>query len=151
VHTAPIVAKVLLDNFFSKYGMPKRTLTDQGKELESELFKELCTAMEIETIRTSPYKPSTNGCIERFHRTLNWMLGKVVEINQSNRQPSVMAAYRAAKHVQRDSRRIVSFSVGKTECQLILFFAKFHKKRRTMQRTTISSGIYKKDAEVLIK
>jgi len=60
VHTAPIVAKVLLDNFFSRYGMPR--------EFESELFKELCAAMEIEKIRTSSYKPSANGCIERFHR-----------------------------------------------------------------------------------
>ena len=100
-HTAPIVAKVLIDNFFSRFGMPRRILTDQGKEFESILFKELCEKMEIQKIRTSPYQPSTNGCVERFHRTLNAMIGKVIQYDQRNWDeclPTVMAAYRAAKH-----------------------------------------------------
>ena len=101
VHTAPVVAKVLMDHVFSRFGMPRRLLTDQGKEFESELFRELCVHMEIEKIRTSPYRPSTNGCVERFHRTLNAMIGKVVQHDQRNwdeKLPSIMAAYRAARH-----------------------------------------------------
>jgi len=66
VHTAPVVAKVLVDNFFSRFGMPRKLLTDQGKEFESILFKELCDRMGIQKIRTSPYQPSTNGCVEAF-------------------------------------------------------------------------------------
>jgi len=100
-HTAQVVAKVLIEQLFSRFGMVKRILTDQGTEFESDLFKELCSRMEIDKIRTSPYKPSTNGCVERFHRTLNAMLGKVVQENQRDwdeRLPFVMAAYRAAKH-----------------------------------------------------
>ena len=55
----------------------------------------------MDKIRTSPYKPSTNGSIERFHKTLNSMLAKVVSINQRDwdeKFPAVMAAYRATKH-----------------------------------------------------
>ena len=101
VHTAPVVASVLVNHVFSRFGMPKKLLTDQGKEFESELFKELCNKMEIQKVRTSPYKPSTNGCVERFHRTLNAMLGKIVSYSQRDWDehiPFVMAAYRAAKH-----------------------------------------------------
>jgi len=101
VHTAPVVAKVLVDNFFSRFGMPRRLLTDQGKEFESVLFGELCDKMGIQKVRTSPYQPSTNGCVERFHRTLNSMIGKVVQYDQRNWDeclPTIMAAYRAAKH-----------------------------------------------------
>ena len=101
VHTAQVVAKILIDNFISRFGAPKRLLTDQGSEFESHLFQELCRRMEIEKIRTTPYKPSTNGCVERFHKTLNAMLGKIVQNNQrdwDDRLQSVMAAYRAAKH-----------------------------------------------------
>ena len=100
-HTAETVAKVLTDNFFTRYGMPKRILTDQGSEFESRLFKELCRHMGIEKVRTTPYKPSTNGCVERFHRTLNSMLGKVIQQSQRDwdeKVPTVMAAYRAARH-----------------------------------------------------
>ena len=101
VHTAPVVARVIVDNVFSRFGFPRRILTDQGREFESQLFQELCRNMDIEKIRTSPYRPSTNACVERFHRTLNSMLAKVIEANQRNWDdciPAVMAAYRAAKH-----------------------------------------------------
>jgi len=55
--------------------------------------------MEIDKIRTTAYKPSTNGVVERFHRTLNSMLGKVISASQrdgDDKLPSVMAAYPAA-------------------------------------------------------
>lgn len=100
-HTAPVVARVLVDNWISRYGVPLRLLSDLGVEFESQLFQELCRWMNIDKIRTTAYKPSTNGCIERFHRTLNSMLGKVVQTNQrdwDDRLASVMAAYRASKH-----------------------------------------------------
>ena len=100
-HTAPVVARVLVDNFFSRYGTPLRLLTDRGAEFESQIFQELCRRMDIEKIRTTAYQPSTNGCVERFHRTLNSMLAKVVQKNQRNWDdclPSVMAAYRASCH-----------------------------------------------------
>ena len=57
--------------------------------------------MEIDKLRTTPYKPSTNGVVEQFHRTLNSMLGKVVNETQRDwdeRLPLVLAAYRASTH-----------------------------------------------------
>ena len=96
------VATVLVDQVFSRYGCPKQILTDQGPCFEAHLFQELCQRLQIDKIRTSPYKPSTNGMIERFHRTLNSMLGKIVSDRQKDWDrclPSVMAAYRATCHV----------------------------------------------------
>jgi len=55
----------------------------------------------VDKLRTTPYKPSTNGVVERFHRTLNSMLGKVVSTSQRDWDevlPQVMAAYRATRH-----------------------------------------------------
>ena len=52
-------------------------------------------------MRTTAYQPSTNGAVERFHRTLNTMLGKVIKESQrdwDDRLPAVMAAYRASPH-----------------------------------------------------
>jgi len=57
--------------------------------------------MEIDKTRTKAYKPSTNGVVERFYRTLNSMLGKVVSESQrdwDDKLPSVMAAYRVSPH-----------------------------------------------------
>ena len=68
---------------------------------ESTLFQELCERMEIQKIRTTPYQPQTNGCVERFHSTLNSMIGKIVSHTQKDWDlclPTVMAAYRASQH-----------------------------------------------------
>ena len=100
-HTAHTVAQVLFDNVFSRFGMPMRCLSDQGAEFESELFQQLCSLMGINKIRTTAYKPSTNAVVERFHRTLNSMLAKVVSAHQRDwciHLPTVMAAYRASVH-----------------------------------------------------
>jgi len=40
--------------------------------------------MEIEKLRTTVFKASTNGVVESFHRTLNSMLAIVVNDNQRN-------------------------------------------------------------------
>ena len=99
--TATVVAKALMVHVISKYGAPLQLLSDCGPEFESELFSELMKWLEIDKVRTTGYKPSTNGVCERFHRTLNAMLGKVVSDSQrdwDDRLPLVMAAYRASPH-----------------------------------------------------
>ena len=97
-HTAVTVAKVLMSQIFSRHGAPVEILSDRGPEFESELFLQLMKWMEIDKLRTTAYKPSTNGVVERFHRTLNSLLGKVTQENQKDwdkRLPFVLAACRA--------------------------------------------------------
>ena len=67
------VAWALFANVFLHFGMPRRFLTDQGAEFDGRLFSELCRLMEIDKVRMVPYKPSINGIVERFHKTLNSM------------------------------------------------------------------------------
>ena len=90
-----------MDQVFSRYGVPIRLLSDQGPEFESALMAELCRTHGIEKLRTTSYKPSTNGAIERFHRTLNSMLAKVISETQRDwdqHVAPVMAAYRSTIH-----------------------------------------------------
>ena len=90
-----------MTHVFSRFRAPLQLLTDRGSEFESELFTQLMEWMEIDKLRTTAYQPSTNGAVERFHRTLNAMLGKVVKESQrdwDDRLPAVMAAYRASPH-----------------------------------------------------
>ena len=94
-------ARVFLDRVFPFVGLPRRILTDQGTKFESLLCKELCRVLEIDKVRTSPYHPSGNSMLERFHRTLNSMIGKVVSESQRDWDvwlPTVMSAYRASTH-----------------------------------------------------
>ena len=100
-HEATTVARILADQWFARFGIPVQLLSDQGAEFEGTLMKELCRVLEIDKLRTTAYKASTNGAIERFHRTLNSMLGKVVATHQRDwdeHLSSVLMAYRASKH-----------------------------------------------------
>ncbi|GBL98812.1 Pro-Pol polyprotein [Araneus ventricosus] len=75
--TAETVARTLYENWICHFGAPSKITTDQGKQFESHLFKSLAALLGTETIRTSPYRPSSNGIIERIHRNLKssirWM------------------------------------------------------------------------------
>jgi len=94
-HTTPVVAKASMVHVFSRFGVPLQLLSARGPEFESELFSQLMKWLEIDKIRTTPYKASTNGCVEKLHKTMNSMLGKVVSESQRDwdeRLPLVMAA-----------------------------------------------------------
>ena len=63
----------------------------------SQLLKELYNLLNISQIRTSAYHPQTDGLVERFNKTLNAMLRKLVnkEGKDWNRMlPDVLFAYR---------------------------------------------------------
>jgi transposase InsO family protein len=47
-----------------------RVLTDNGGCYRSFLWRDTCAELDITHSRTRPYRPQTNGKIERFHRTL---------------------------------------------------------------------------------
>ena len=73
--TAQTTAKLLWENFICHYGFPEKLLSDQGRNFESALIKDLCKLAGVSKIRTTPYHPQTNGQCERFNRTLLNMLG----------------------------------------------------------------------------
>lgn len=79
---ATSVARALVENVIVRYGVPLQILTDQGTNFEGNLFKELCKLLGIHKVRTSSYHPSGNGMIERFHKRMNAMIGKVINRHQ---------------------------------------------------------------------
>ncbi|XP_056157718.1 uncharacterized protein LOC130132152 [Lampris incognitus] len=66
--TAEITAQKLLQEFLSRFGVPLEIHTDQGRNFESALFRELCELLQVAKTRTTPYHPASNGQVERFNR-----------------------------------------------------------------------------------
>ena len=61
---------------FSRTGIPSQILTDQGSVFTSRLMKQLCHILDIKHIKSSPYHPESNGCLEHWHATLKGALRK---------------------------------------------------------------------------
>jgi transposase InsO family protein len=58
--------------------------SDQGKQYESALFREMCKLLEINKTRTTPLHPRSDGMIERMIRIINDMLSKYIKSHQKD-------------------------------------------------------------------
>jgi transposase InsO family protein len=67
----------------------ERVLTDNGSCYRSELWRQQCTDLDITPKRTRPYRPQTNGKVERFHRTMTagWAFRRLYLSESSRRRP----------------------------------------------------------------
>ena len=98
---AATVAEKLVHEFVAKFGVPLEIHSDQGRNFESNLFKEVCNLLRIKKTRTTPYRPNSNGLVERFNRTLAKMIRSFIEDNTSEWDvhiPLLTAAYRSTIH-----------------------------------------------------
>ena len=65
----------------------ERVLSDNGSAYRSHLWRDTCTNLGITPKKTRPYRPQTNGKIERFHRTLadGWAFKQLYPTEQARR------------------------------------------------------------------
>ncbi|GBL54341.1 Pro-Pol polyprotein [Araneus ventricosus] len=67
--SAETVARAFSSQWISRFGLPSIITTDQGRQFESNFFSLLSKLLGVQKIRTIPYHPSSNGIVERFHRS----------------------------------------------------------------------------------
>ena len=74
------VARAFYENYVLRWGVPFLIHTDQEQNFESTLFHSFCRLLKAVKSRTTPYRPSANGQIERYNQlVLNFLccfLGK---------------------------------------------------------------------------
>lgn len=68
--TATAVLRRAVAWFAARGITTQRVLSDNGSPYKSFLWRDTCAELGIKHSRTRPYRPQTNGKIERFHRTL---------------------------------------------------------------------------------
>ena len=63
---ATTIVNAFVNNWVCRYGVPIELHSDQGRNFESVVFKEMCEVCGIKKTRTTPLYPQSDGMIERF-------------------------------------------------------------------------------------
>eukprot|EP00731_Ephydatia_muelleri_P028382 Em0020g26a len=105
------VAKCLVNEFICRFGVPEQLHSDQGRNFESKVIKNICDLLQIRKTRTSPYHSQSDGLVERFNRTLLNLLSIAVvdaERDWDVQLPLLMFAYRTSMH---ETNGVISFEM----------------------------------------
>ncbi|XP_015374079.1 PREDICTED: uncharacterized protein LOC107169011 [Diuraphis noxia] len=92
--TTYAVAEVIVTQWIARFGVPYVITTDQGRQFESDLFRQLMSSFGIQDLRSSPYHPQANGLVKRFHRPLKAALTAHDSLQWTLRLPIVLLAFR---------------------------------------------------------
>ncbi|KMQ87964.1 krab-a domain-containing protein, partial [Lasius niger] len=95
------VAEAFVSQIVSRHGVPLELHTDQGRNFESKIFKELINLLGIRKTRTTALHPQSDGQVERQHQTIINYLAKFIAENQKDWDrwiPMYLLAYRTSKH-----------------------------------------------------
>ena len=98
---AETVARALVETVVCRFGCPATLHSDQGRNFQSALFREVVRILGIDQTRTCAFRPQSDGMVERSNRTIEALLSAVVEENQldwDEQLPLVMGAYRSSVH-----------------------------------------------------
>jgi transposase InsO family protein len=95
------IAEVFVREIVCRYGVPLEVHTDQGRNFDSNLIKELTQLLGIRKTRATPLHPQSNGQVERQNRTILEYLSKYITDNQKDWDRWVslyLLAYRSSIH-----------------------------------------------------
>ena len=103
-HTAQMVHNALLDCVIPYFGVPRRFLSDRGREFTGQVWDELLKTLGIQKLLTSSYHPEGNTINELSHHTINNMLRAYLYTNGNpiskwvNIIPAIMLTLNSMPH-----------------------------------------------------
>jgi transposase InsO family protein len=72
------VKKFFWQNIVCRFGVPRTLTVDNGKQFDSNKFKEFCTSIGTKLAFPSIYHPESNGAVERANRAVFSAISKTL-------------------------------------------------------------------------
>ena len=95
------VAEFIYKEIICRHGVPEEILSDRGSSFLNQIIRQLCEKFQTKHRLTSPYRPQTNGMVERFNRTIGECIAKLLSDKEKDWDEyieAVLLAYRTSKH-----------------------------------------------------
>ncbi|CAF1005499.1 unnamed protein product [Brachionus calyciflorus] len=99
--TTETVAKLLLNEWFCKYGIPEGVLSDQGTQFQSKFLDLIYEYLEIKRLKTTAYHPQCDRQSERTVQTVKNMIKSYKDDEQltwDENLPKYAYAYNSSVH-----------------------------------------------------
>jgi hypothetical protein len=81
------VAWAFIQNVYCNHGFPDAIVSDRGRQFISDLWRELCTLLQVKQRLSSAYHPETDGSTERMNSTTETVVRTYVNEDQNNWAP----------------------------------------------------------------
>ena len=107
---------LLLNNVFSKWGIPRSIVSDRGSTFTSEYWSTLCYYLAIKRCISTAFHPQTDGQTERMNQTLECYLRCYIGYEQDDWTTLLASAEYA-------SNNAVNATTGQTPFSMVLTFA----------------------------
>ena len=76
--TSEIVKKLFWQNIICRFGVPRTLTVDNGKQFNSDKFKEFYKSIGTKIDFASVYHPESNGAVERANRVILSAISKTL-------------------------------------------------------------------------
>eukprot|EP00253_Pinus_taeda_P028167 PITA_28167 len=80
--TENLVVNFLYEDIFTRFGVPREIVTDQGSQFTSNLVEKLMEEYKIKHRRSTPYHPQANGQVESTNKVLESIITKTVHLHR---------------------------------------------------------------------
>ena len=95
---ASSIARVVENKLITRFGVVNTIHTDQSRNFQSGLIRDVCQPLGEKKTWTTPYHPESNGLVERFNRTLIDKLSMMMSRIGIYRFSTLLLAYQTSKH-----------------------------------------------------
>lgn len=92
-----------LYKYFSMFGVPEVVQSDQGSNFKSKIFQSALKKLGIKQIFSSPYRPQSQGALERYHKFLKDLLRTFCMENARDWDENLPCVLFASRHVVQES------------------------------------------------
>jgi transposase InsO family protein len=75
------VVDFLFNDIFTRFGVPREIVTDQGTQFTSHLVKAITKQYQIKHRKSTPYHPQANGQVESTNKVIDSILTKTVQLH----------------------------------------------------------------------
>lgn len=89
---ATTIARVFVNEICLRYRPPQELLSDLGANLTSQVVQETCKLLHVERLHTTPYRPQSDGLIEKVQHVLTQQIAMYVNKNHMDWDEYLRAA-----------------------------------------------------------